>query len=152
MLGLMVSSSAQSVEQYLAELPEARAEVVSAVRKLLLENLPSGLEETMNWGMISYEVPLSVVPNTYNKQPLMFAALAAQKHHYSIYLSSIYAIEEVRAKFEADYLASGKRYDVGKGCIRFRKLDDLPMDVVAKAVASVSMQEFIAAYEGLRKN
>ena len=146
----MVSSNAKTVDEYIAELPEARADVVSAVRELLLANLPQGLEETMNWGMISYEVPFSVFPNTYNKQPLMFAALAAQKHHYSIYLSSIYAIEEIRAKFEADYLATGKRYDVGKGCIRFRKLEDLPLDVVAKAVASVSMEEFIDAYTALR--
>ena len=146
----MVSSNAKTVGEYLAELPGARADVVSAVRELLLANLPAGIEETMNWGMISYEVPLSVVPNTYNKQPLMFAALAAQKHHYSIYLSSIYAVEETRAKFEADYLASGKRYDVGKGCIRFRKLEDLPLDVVAKAVATVSMEEFIDAYTALR--
>jgi len=146
----MVSSNAKTVGEYIAELPEARADVVSAVRELLLANLPQGLEETMNWGMISYEVPFNVFPNTYNKQPLMFAALAAQKHHYSIYLSSIYAIEEIRAKFEADYLATGKRYDVGKGCIRFRKLEDLPLDVVAKAVASVSMEEFIDAYTALR--
>ena len=146
----MVSSNAKTVDEYISDLPEARADVVSAVRELLLASLPQGLEETMNWGMISYEVPFSVFPNTYNKQPLMFAALAAQKHHYSIYLSSIYAIEEIRAKFEADYLATGKRYDVGKGCIRFRKLEDLPLDVVAKAVATVSMEEFIDAYTALR--
>ncbi len=148
----MVSSNAQSVEQYLMELPADRAEDVRAVRKLLLSSLPTGLEETMNWGMISYEVPLAVFPKTYNKQPLMFAALAAQKHHYSIYLSSIYAIDEVRQKFETDYKATGKRFDVGKGCIRFRSLDDLPVEVVANAVASVSMEEFIQTYSSLRKN
>ena len=80
----------------------------------------------------------------------MFAALAAQKHHFSIYLSGIYSFEKLRQEFEADYLATGKRYDVGKGCIRFRKLEDLPLDVVAKAVASVSMEEFIDAYTALR--
>ena len=78
----MVSSKAKTVDEYIAGLPEARADVVSAGRELLLANLPKGLEETMNWGMISYEVPLSVCPKTYNGKPLMFAALAAQKHHY----------------------------------------------------------------------
>ena len=106
----------------------------------------------MNWGMISYEVPLSVCSKTYNGKPLMFAALAAQKHHYSVYLSGIYSFENLKQEFERDYLATGKRYDVGKGCIRFRKLEDLPLDVIAKAISAVDMETFVARYQEIHPN
>jgi len=148
----MVSSNAQTADEYIAGLPEGRAEVVSAVRELLLANLPLGIEENMNWGMISYEVPLSVCSKTYNGKPLMFAALAAQKHHYSVYLSGIYSFENLKQEFERDYLATGKRYDVGKGCIRFRKLEDLPLDVIAKAISAVDMETFVARYQEIHPN
>ena len=76
----------------------------------------------MNWGMITYEVPLSIYPNTYNEQPLMFAALASQKNHMAVYLSGIYSSDELREKFIADYKDTGKRMDIGKSCVRFKKL------------------------------
>ena len=82
----------------------------------------------------------------------MFAALAAQKHHYSMYLSGIYSFENLRQKFEEDYLATGKRYDVGKGCIRFRKLEDLPLDVIAQAISAVDMDTFVARYQEIHPN
>ena len=82
----------------------------------------------------------------------MFAALAAQKHHYSVYLSGIYSFENLRQKFEKDYLVSGKRYDVGKGCIRFRKLEDLPLDVIAKAISAVDMDTFVTRYKEIHPN
>ena len=148
----MVSSKAPTVTEYLADLMPERREVVSKVREVMLASLPLGIEENMNWGMISYEVPLSVCPKTYNGKPLMFAALAAQKHHYSVYLSGIYSFENLRQEFERDYLATGKRYDVGKGCIRFRKLEDLPLDVIAKAIGAVDMDTFVARYQEIHPN
>jgi uncharacterized protein YdhG (YjbR/CyaY superfamily) len=107
-------SDAKTVEEYLAELPEDRREAISKVRELILENLPDGYEESMNWGMIAYEVPLSTYPDTYNGQPLAYAALASQKNHMAVYLTGIYMDDEAREKFEADYRATGKRFDAGK--------------------------------------
>jgi len=80
----MVQSSAANVEEYIADLPPDRADVVEQVRQLVVDNLPAGVEETINWGMISYEIPLSRYPDTYNAKPLLFAALAAQKHHFAL--------------------------------------------------------------------
>lgn len=137
-------SEATTVEAYLAELPADRREAIAAVRAVILENLPDGYVESMNWGMIAYEVPLETYPDTYNKQPLAFAALASQKNHMAVYLTGIYMDEEARAKFEADYRATGKRFDVGKSCVRFRKLDDLPLPVIAEAIRYLPADEYVA--------
>jgi uncharacterized protein YdhG (YjbR/CyaY superfamily) len=137
-------SEANTVEEYLAELPEDRREAISKVREVILANLPEGYEESMNWGMIAYEVPLSTYPDTYNGQPLAYAALASQKNHMAVYLSGIYMDEEARAKFEADYRATGKRFDVGKSCVRFRKLDDLPLPVIAEAIRYLPAEQYVA--------
>jgi len=120
-------SQAISVDEYINELPPERREVVSAVRNVVLANLPAGIEETMSWGMISYEVPLTLFPKTYNNKPLVFAALAAQKQYYALYLMGIYGSETLRANFEEAYQATGKRMDIGKSCVRFRTVDDLPL-------------------------
>ena len=140
-------SDAITVEDYLAELPDERRAALEAVRRTILEHLPEGLVETMAWGMISYVVPLEVYPDTYNGEPLVHTALANQKQHMSVYLHAIYGDEQVREKFEEAYRATGKRYDVGKSCVRFRRLDDLPLDVVGDAVGSTSVQELIAQHE-----
>ena len=97
----------------------------------------------MNWGMITYQVPLEKYPDTYNKKPLMYAALASQKNHMSVYLTGIYMDDEAREEFESCLRATGKRYDVGKSCVRFRKLDDLPLELIGESIALVPMQEFI---------
>ena len=102
-------SDATTIEQYLAELPQDRRAAIEQVREVVLENLPAGYEEAMNWGMITYQVPLDTYPNTYNKQPLMYAALASQKNHMGVYLMGIYTSEEARRGFEAAYKATGKR-------------------------------------------
>ncbi len=138
-----MQSKAESVEQYLAELPEERREAIEAVRKIILENLPEGYEEVMNWGMITYQVPLSTYPDTYNKKPLMYAALASQKNHMAVYLSGIYMDDKDREDFEAEYRGTGKRYDVGKSCIRFRKLEDLPLPLIGKSIALMDSDEFV---------
>lgn len=136
-------SSVSTVEEYVAELPEARREAIEAVRQMILDNLPEGYEEVMNWGMITYQVPLETYPDTYNKKPLMYAALAAQKNHMAVYLTAIYMHEEARREFESAYRATGKRYDVGKSCVRFRKLADLPLRLIGQSIASLPVSEFV---------
>ena len=140
-------SDAETVDEYLAELPEDRREAVARVRDVFLANLPDGVVEVMNWGMITYEIPLATYPNTYNGQPLMFAALASQKRHMALYLHSIYADEAARDRFEQAYRESGKRMDIGKSCVRFRGLSDLPLDVVAVAIAAVDVPTYLETYE-----
>ena len=147
-----MQSDAKSINEYLQQLPPDRRQAIEQVRNVILENLPSGYEEVMNWGMIAYQVPLAVKPDTYNKQPLMYAALASQKNHMAVYLSNIYSNEERRVAFEQAYRATGKRYDVGKSCVRFRKLDDLPLDLISKSIAATPMQDFIANYEAMMQD
>ena len=137
-------SAANTVNEYLKSLPEERRKAISTVRKVILKNLPIGFEESMNYGMISYQVPLSVYPNTYNKQPLMFAALASQKNYMSGHLMGIYLSAESRAGFEAAYKASGKKLDAGKGCVRFKNLDDLPLDVIGEVIASITLKKYLS--------
>ena len=100
-------SSAKTVHEYLDDLPPDRLEAIETVRDTILENLPEGFEEVMNWGIISYQVPLSRYPDTYNKQPLMLAALASQKNHMAVYLTGVYADEDSRARFRDAYRATG---------------------------------------------
>lgn len=140
-------SNASTVGQYLDELPEDRREAIETVRGVILEHLPEGYEEVMNWGMITYQVPLDVYPDTYNGKPLMYAALASQKNHMAVYLSGIYADDQARERFESAYRETGKRLDVGKSCVRFRSLDDLPLDVIGDAIARRPLDEFVQSYE-----
>jgi len=145
-----VKSIAKTVDEYLAELPPDRRTAIETVRQVILESLPAGYEEAMNWGMITYQVPLSVYPDTYNKQPLMYAALASQKNHMAVYLIAIYMNDEDKQRFEEEYRLTGKRMDVGKSCVRFRKLDDLPLDLVAGAISYMEMQDFVRQERELR--
>ena len=145
-----MQSKATTVTQYLAELPEDRRAAVEEVRAVILANLPEGYQESMNWGMISYEVPLERYPKTYNKKPLGYAALASQKNHMAVYLMEIYASEDSAASFEAQYRGTGKRYDVGKSCVRFRTIDDLPLDLIGRTIAATSVDQYIARYEAAR--
>ncbi|NDH15257.1 MAG: DUF1801 domain-containing protein [Actinobacteria bacterium] len=117
----------------------------------MLAAIPSGVVETMNWGMISYEIPLERYPDTYNGQPLLFAALANQKRHMAVYLHCIYADPTIRQEFEDEYAASGQPMDIGKSCVRFTCLERLPLDVIERAVRRMSVQEYIAVYEASRR-
>ena len=140
-------SDASTVGEYLSELPDDRRAAIEEVRKTILANLPDGYEEVMNWGMITYQVPLETYPDTYNGQPLMYAALASQKNHMAVYLTGIYMSDESRESFEAAYKATGKRFDVGKSCVRFKKLDDLPLPLIGETIASFAVDEFIGRVE-----
>ncbi len=144
-------SDATSVEDYLAELPGSRLHAIEAVRAVILANLPDGFEEAMNWGMITYQVPLTRYPDTYNGKPLMLAAIASQKRHMAVYLTAVYADQPAREQFVAAYRASGKRMDMGQSCVRFRNLSDLPLELVAEAVSRFSVDDFIAISERARR-
>jgi len=142
----MATSKATTVSQYLAELPADRRKTIAAVRTVIKASLPAGYKESMGWGMICYSVPLSALPDTYNCQPLCYAALAAQQNYCSLYLMNVYG-DAARAKaFRAAFTKSGKKLDMGKSCVRFKTLDDLPLDVIAETIAATPMASYVAAY------
>ena len=147
----MVYSKARTVKQYLAGLPPDRRAALAAARKVILDHLPKGYEETMQYGMISYVIPLKRYPNTYNRQPLGIACLASQKNYMVLYLMNVYGDKKIELWFRERYQASGKKLDMGKSCIRFRKIDDLPLELIGKAVARTSVEKFIEQYEKARK-
>lgn len=146
----MASSKAETVDQYLAELPQDRRAVVSAVRDVVLRNLPAGYREEMGYGMITWAIPLEDYADTYNGQPLGPAALAAQKHYYALYLMTPYQDPAQGEWLREEFRKAGKKLDMGKSCLRFRKLEDLPLDVIGKLIASTPPREFIARYERAR--
>jgi uncharacterized protein YdhG (YjbR/CyaY superfamily) len=140
-------SDAASVREYLSGLSDDRRDAIEAVRRTILERLPEGYEEVMNWGMITYQVPLETCPDTYNGQPLMYAALASQKNHMAVYLTGVYMSDEARHEFETAYKATGKRFDVGKSCVRFKKLDDLPLELIGDCIAADDVETFVARFK-----
>lgn len=145
-----MKSQATTVDDYLKELPEEHRQAISTLRNIILKNLPTGYEEAMNWGMISYQVPLANFPDTYNGQPLLFAALASQKNHMAIYLMNIYGDKKLRDGFEEAYKAAGKKLNAGKSCVRFNRLEDLPLDLIGEVVSKPSAKEFIDLYQRSR--
>ena len=145
-----MQSSAATVEQYLASLPPDRRAVVSTVRDMVRRHIPGGYEEAMAYGMIGWGIPLSRYPDTYNGQPLSYVALAAQKNHYALYLTGAYQ-ESADARWLAEEFARvGKRLDMGKSCLRFRALDDLPLESIGLFIARTPPDQFIAQYERAR--
>jgi uncharacterized protein YdhG (YjbR/CyaY superfamily) len=146
-----VRSDADSVEQYLAELPDDRRDAIETVRDVIVENLPEGYTEEMNFGMITYSVPLATYPDTYNGQPLMYAALASQKNHMAVYLSGVYADEAHRDAFLDKYRETGKRLDMGKSCVRFRRIDDLPVELIGETISGIDVDTFVEVHEASRR-
>ena len=146
----MVSSRAATVAEYLAELPEGRRYQIKRVRSLINDALPAGYREGMGYGMIGWVVPLDRYPDTYNKQPLAYAGLAAQKNYNSLYLNCVYASKERTERLKAGFAAAGKKLDMGKSCIRFETADDLALDVIRDEIASTTPEEFIRIYEAAR--
>lgn len=146
----MASSSATTVEQYLAELPLERKADVIELRKLAQQHLPAGLQEAMNFGMIVYQVPEQIVGETYNGQPLVYAAIANQKQYISLYLMSVYAWDGLREDFESRYRESGLPMNIGKSCIRFKALSKLPIDVITWAMGQISMEQYVERYLEVR--
>ena len=145
-----MQSKATTVDEYLEGLDDDRRDAINTVREVVLENLPDGYEEMMLFGMITYAIPLSIFPDTYNKQPLMYAALASQKRHMALYLTNVYGDGSLEEWFRERYKATGKRLDMGKSCVRFRKLDDLPLDLVGETIAMTPIDEFLEIYKASR--
>ena len=142
------------IEGFLDTLPDDRRAAIEAVRRLILERLPTGYEETVNRGMLVYQIPLSTYPDTYNGEPLVYAALGSQKNHMTLYLNNVYMSEERRAEFERRFAEAGKKLDAGKSCVRLRSVDDLPLDLIGDTIASDPIEGFLARYEevqGARK-
>ncbi len=147
----MPKSPATTVQQYLDDLPDERRAVVATVRDMILRHLPVGYQETMRYGMMSYEIPLERYPTTYNGQPLGYIALAAQKHYYVLYLMGAYADADQEARVKAAFTTAGKKLDMGRSCLRFRRLDDVPWEAIGEVVASTPPEDYIARYEAARQ-
>lgn len=146
----MVSSSARTVDEYIASLPKDRQEDIQAIRALILKNLPNGYKEGMQYGMIGYCVPLEEYPNTYNGQPLGIIALAAQKNYNSLYLMAVYGNPKIEKWFKEKYKASGKKLDMGKSCVHFKRAGDLPLDLIAETIGKVPKDAYIKYVEKAR--
>lgn len=145
-----MQSDAASVEEYLAGLPDDRRTAISAVRDAVNANLPAGYVETMTFGMIGWVIPLEDYPNTYNKQPLAIASLASQKNHMALYLMGLYSEGPELAWFEQQYVDRGMKLDMGKSCVRFKRLDQVPLDVVGEVIAKIPPATYIERYEAAR--
>lgn len=147
----MTKDQINTVAEYVKSLPVDRRRQIAAVRKVIRDHLPVGYRECFAYGMIGYVVPLARYPHTHNRQPLMLAALASQKNHMAVYLMCAYGHKETRDWFVARYKASGKRLDMGKSCVRFRTIDDLPLDLIGETITRVSVEQYIDFYEKSRK-
>jgi hypothetical protein len=147
----VVSSRATTVADYLAQLPAERRREIEIVRDAVNSAMPAGYREEISYGMIGWVVPLEDYPETYNGQPLGYAGLAAQKNYNSLYLTCVYASEDRTNRLRAAWQAAGKKLDMGKSCIRFRRADDLALDHVKREVASTAPAQFIAIHEAARK-
>src|SRR5690348_12298060 len=145
--------AASNVTEYLAALPADRRAAISAVRQAINHNLPKGYEEGIQFGMIGWYVPLSLYPDGYGenkKVPLPLVALAAQKSGMVLHFLCFYGHPTLSSWFTAEYRKSGKKLDMGKGCVRFKKLDDLALDVVGRTIARVPVKEHVANYRAAR--
>lgn len=139
-----------SVKQWLASVPAERRDAIDAVRAVVNEHLPLGYEETVDWGMLAWVVPLATLPDTHNGHPLMVAALGAHRKLMTIYLMSVYGDPELRREFQTAYKKTGKKLNMGGCCVHFRELDDLPLDVVGATIAGVTVEQYVARYSSSR--
>jgi Domain of unknown function (DU1801) len=146
----MARSSATTPDEYIASLPEDRRAAVATVREVVNRNLPPGYEEGMAYGMIAWWVPLETFPDTYNGQPLGLAGLASQKDYVSLYLNTVYGSPDEEAWFKGRYAASGKKLNMGKSCVRFRRLDEVPLDVIGETIARADLDRTLAHYAEAR--
>ena len=146
----MVSSRAATPEDYLAELGPVRAADIAAVRDLINAAIPPGYVERMAWGMISWDVPIEVSGPTYNGQPLVYVGLAAQKNHNALYLNGVYASPKRTEQLRQAWAASGRKLDMGKSCLRFKRFENLAVDVLRDEIASLSPGDFAQMFPAPR--
>jgi hypothetical protein len=147
----MLQNKPKTVAEYVASLPEDRRATVNKVRSLVKKHLPKGYKEQFGWGAITYAVPLKVLPDTYNGEPLCYAAFAAQKNYYTLYLMNVYGDPKKKQWMAGEFRKRGKKFDMGKSCLHFKSLDDLPLDVVGDVIASTPMEKYVAHYRETRK-
>lgn len=148
-----MQSKAATVAEYLKALPADRRAAISAVRETILKNLDKGFQETMQYGMIGYSVPHSIFPDGYHcdpKQPLPYAGLASQKNYMSVYLCTNYGNGVEEQWLRDAFKKAGKKLDMGKCCIRFKKVEDVPLDLIGRTIASMPVKDFVAFYEQSR--
>lgn len=146
-----MQSTAKTPAEYVDSLPDERKSVIENIRKTVLDNLPEGFEETMGYGMLGYVVPHSIYPSGYHcdpKTPLPFISVASQKNFIAFYHMGIYADESLLNWFIAEYPKHCKtKLDMGKSCIRFKKMNDIPYELLGQLVAKMSVQDWISMYE-----
>ena len=146
----MKTRPSQTVDQWLASVPAERRDAINAVRDAVNAHLPQGYEETVAWGMLAWVVPFATLPNTHNGQPLTLAALGAHTKLMTIYLMSVYSDPAIRKEFQTAYKQTGKKLDMGGCCVHFRKLDDLPLDVVGSTIARLPVDHYVEHYQNSR--
>ncbi len=147
---------ADSPEDYISQIPEERKAPMKRLRKVIQDNIPDGFEEGISYGMIGYYVPHSIYPDGYHcspELPLPFMNIASQKNFVALYHSGIYAKKELLDWFVAEYPKHCKRkLDMGKSCVRFKSMDDIPYDLIAELCTRMTVQEWIDIYEHNVKN
>ena len=147
---------ANSPDEYISKLPEERQLVISKMRETILKNIPNGFEEGMGYGMISYHIPHSIYPEGYHcnpKLPLPFVNIASQKNFVALYHSGIYADKNLFNWFVNEYPKHCKtKLDMGKSCIRFKKMTDIPFELIGELISKISSKEWISIYEKNIKN
>lgn len=139
-----------TVKAYIDGLPEDRRKAIRKVRTAVKRALPKGYQEGIQYGMIGWFVPHKLFPDGYHcdpKQPVPFAGLASQKNYMSLYMMCIYGDAKERGRFEKAWARSGKKLNMGKSCIRFKKIEDIPLDVIEDAIARVPVDRFLKTYE-----
>ena len=140
----------KAIEDYIAAQPADRQGQIRDLRALINKHIPKGYEEVFNWGMITWEIPLSVYPDTYNKKPLMYLGLANRKNYITLTLFGLYCDKTLKEKFLKDYeKKTGKKPDMGAGCLRFKHIDDLPLDLIAWAAAAQPVERMVETAKGM---
>lgn len=146
-----MTSDAKTPEDYINSLPEDRKSHVEKLRNVIIKNLPKGFSEGMGYGMLGYVVPHSIYPKGYHckpSDPLPFIGMASQKNSINFYHMGIYANKELQDWFVSEYPKhSTRKLDMGKSCIRFKKFEDIPFDLIGELVTKVSVEDWIATYE-----
>jgi len=147
---------ADSPEDYISQIPEDRKEPLQTLRQQILDNLPDGVEEAMNYGMIGYVIPHSVYPDGYHctpEHPLPFMSIASQKNFIAVYSMVLYTRQDLMDWFTSEYAKRCKyKLDMGKSCVRFKRMNDIPFDLIGELTAKVSAEEWIQLYEDNVKN
>jgi len=147
----MARSAAKTPDEYLKSLPADRRAVIAAVRAVVNKHMPAGYQEAMNWGAITWEVPLTRFPKTPNGQPLCYVSLAAHKNYCTLYLMGAYSNSAEYAALRAAFAKAGKKFDMGKSCLHFTTPEDLELDAIGTVIARYSPDQWIAVMEQSRR-